>query len=89
VRLIGASGKGESIRAEDLRLAIDPTGQKIKSTMCQVNDNGKSFIFTQGRGFGHGVGLCQYGALAMAREGKTYRQILDFYYPGSFPKKLY
>ena len=89
VRLIGAGGKGESIRAEDLRLAIDPTGQKIKSTMCQVNDNGKSFIFTQGRGFGHGVGLCQYGALAMAREGKTYRQILDFYYPGSFPKKLY
>ncbi|MCR4963218.1 MAG: stage II sporulation protein D [Firmicutes bacterium] len=33
-------------------------------------------------GYGHGVGLCQYGADGMAAAGKTYRQILDFYYPG-------
>ena len=33
-------------------------------------------------GYGHGVGLCQYGAEGMAALGKTYQQILDFYYPG-------
>lgn len=34
------------------------------------------------RGRGHGVGLCQYGADGAAREGKSYRQIIMFYYPG-------
>lgn len=34
------------------------------------------------RGRGHGVGLCQYGADGAAKEGKNYRQIVMFYYPG-------
>ncbi|MCD4690055.1 SpoIID/LytB domain-containing protein, partial [bacterium] len=36
-----------------------------------------------GRGYGHGVGLCQHGALGMARKGFSYRQILEHYYPGT------
>jgi stage II sporulation protein D len=36
----------------------------------------------KGRGHGHGVGLCQYGAEELARRGRTWRQILDWYYPG-------
>jgi len=35
-----------------------------------------------GAGFGHGVGLCQFGALGMARDGYDYREILHFYYKG-------
>jgi stage II sporulation protein D len=35
------------------------------------------------RGYGHGVGVCQYGADGMAAEGKSYRQIISFYYPGT------
>ncbi|WP_051865632.1 SpoIID/LytB domain-containing protein [Metabacillus indicus] len=36
-----------------------------------------------GRGYGHGVGMSQYGAKAMADQGKGYRDILNFYYPGT------
>lgn len=36
-----------------------------------------------GRGFGHGTGLSQYGALGRANAGQTYRQIVSFYYPGT------
>jgi len=36
-----------------------------------------------GKGSGHGVGLCQWGAKVMADEGKTYREILEYYYPGT------
>ena len=37
----------------------------------------------KGKGYGHGVGMCQSGALRQAREGKTYWDILNFYYPGT------
>jgi stage II sporulation protein D len=40
-------------------------------------------VATRGRGYGHGIGLCQTGALAMAEQGKTVREILEHYYPGS------
>ena len=40
------------------------------------------YVLTGG-GYGHGVGLGQYGALAQAKAGRTYRQILDFYYEGT------
>jgi stage II sporulation protein D len=33
-------------------------------------------------GYGHGVGMCQYGANGMAKQGRTYRQILRHYYRG-------
>ena len=36
-----------------------------------------------GRGWGHGVGLCQIGAARMAMEGHSFEEILAFYYPGS------
>jgi len=41
----------------------------------------KTFTF-QGAGWGHGVGMSQWGAYAMAQQGKTFREILSFYYPG-------
>ena len=37
----------------------------------------------EGRGWGHGVGLCQIGAAVMSTHGYTYRQILQHYYPGT------
>jgi SpoIID/LytB domain protein len=37
----------------------------------------------EGRGWGHGVGLCQIGAAVMASEGYGYKEILEHYYPGS------
>ncbi|MGH9388554.1 MAG: hypothetical protein ACRD1Z_02995, partial [Vicinamibacteria bacterium] len=42
----------------------------------------RAFVFT-GRGWGHGVGLCQVGAYGMAASGFSYRDILSHYYPGT------
>ena len=40
-------------------------------------------VILRGKGWGHGVGLCQIGAAVMAAEGRGYREILEFYYPGT------
>ena len=40
-----------------------------------------AFVFTT-HGYGHGVGLSQYGAKAMAEDGKDWREILEWYFPG-------
>ena len=44
--------------------------------------NRRRWVF-YGRGWGHGVGLCQTGAYGMALEGATFQQILSHYYPGT------
>ncbi len=89
VKLLGSTGKSDFLRAEDFRLSIDPTGRKLKSTICQIVNMGDKWAFISGRGWGHGVGMCQYGAEAMAREGKTARQILFYYYPSSKIVSIY
>ena len=89
VRLIGKNGKTDTLRAEDLRLAIDPTGRKIKSACFVIGRENGLFVFDEGKGFGHGVGLCQYGAEGMAREGFSCESILQFYFPGSHIRQYY
>jgi stage II sporulation protein D len=56
--------------------------ERLKSNWYDVSDDGDRLIF-QGRGSGHGVGMCQVGAEVMGEEGHTYREILSFYYPGT------
>ncbi len=46
-------------------------------------------IVIKGQGNGHGVGMCQWGALGMSRLGYSYKQILSHYYPGTVVKKVY
>jgi stage II sporulation protein D len=54
----------------------------FKSTLFAVAIDGGMARFA-GRGYGHGVGMCQLGAKGMAERGYTARQILEFYYPGT------
>ncbi len=89
IEITGSSGKRDFLRAEDFRLAIDPSGQEIKSAICRIIDTGGKWAFVSGRGYGHGVGMCQCGAEGMARVGKTTRQILSYYYPGSKTIRVY
>lgn len=49
---------------------------------------GATFLL-EGRGFGHGVGMCQYGARGMAKRGSDSRAILARYYPSSRVKRIY
>ena len=83
IRLLGSTGKSDFVRAEDLRLTIDPTGRKLRSTICTIMELHDKWAFLSGRGWGHGVGMCQCGAEGMARQGKTTEQILSHYYPRS------
>lgn len=55
---------------------------KLRSTFFEVQEKPDSQIVLRGRGYGHGVGLSQDGAMEMARRGYSYRQIIDFYYEG-------
>jgi stage II sporulation protein D len=51
----------------------------LRSTFFSVEEEG-DFVILKGRGFGHGVGLCQEGAMEMAKRGYTVKEIIDFYY---------
>jgi stage II sporulation protein D len=53
----------------------------VRSTLFSVTRQGGDVLFN-GRGSGHGVGLDQWGARAMAAQGFTYEQILRYYYTG-------
>ena len=79
LRIITASGSS-SMNAPDFRKAIG--WSRLPSTNFSVRKDADSFFF-EGKGYGHGVGLCQWCALKMAREGKNYREILSYFYPGT------
>lgn len=83
VQLIGKNEAKDTIRGEDFRLCLDPTGRKIKSAIFTTEKKGNRISFQNGLGFGHGVGLCQCGAQGLARDGKSYNEILSYYFPGS------
>jgi stage II sporulation protein D len=78
VAVSDATGNSVLISANTFRNAIGNT--KLKSTAFQIHRATVGYRI-EGEGNGHGVGLCQVGARAMAEEGKSYRQILAFYYP--------
>ena len=68
------------IKATDLRRLLG--FKELPSTMFTMKIEDRE-IFLEGRGYGHGVGLCQWGSLALAKKGKSYREILEYYYPGT------
>jgi stage II sporulation protein D len=58
----------------------------LKSSRFEVARSGSNFVFS-GRGFGHGLGLCQEGAHVMAQRGANVQKILDKYFPGTSLKR--
>lgn len=79
LRFVGTKGQS-TVAAKDFRVWMG--GSRIRSTSftLTVKDDAAEF---RGQGWGHGVGLCQWGALGQALLGRPYAQILSFYYPGS------
>lgn len=63
--------------------------ERVRSLLFDVAPDGKGGVLLTGRGFGHGAGLCQWGAKLMADAGKDYREILLHYYPGTELQTLY
>ena len=60
----------------------------VKSTLFSVDEEKKSVTF-KGRGFGHGVGMSQWGARGLALTGASYEDILKYYYPQTILTKVY
>jgi stage II sporulation protein D len=79
VRVVDTTGRSLRIAAGEWRLMVGP--RRLPSTWFTVRDAGDRFLF-DGHGWGHGVGLCQWGAQHLAERGLTGEQILRFYYPG-------
>jgi stage II sporulation protein D len=87
----GESGRAVTLKfdntevgADEFRLAVGESlgWNQIPSTWFEVSRQGDSFAF-HGRGWGHGVGLCQKGAAAMAQQGRSAGEILQQYFPGT------
>ena len=80
---IGADGS--PIALGDDVYVIDENGDVItaEENAAGGGTSGENGTFTiSGRGWGHNVGLSQWGAYAQALEGRTYKEILTFYYTG-------
>ncbi len=84
VHLITEQGN-VTIPATKFRMTVGST--VIKSTNFSVRVEGSTAYFI-GSGYGHGVGLCQYGAKQRALDGFSYVEILSYYYPGTRLSKL-
>jgi stage II sporulation protein D len=97
---LGKSGRAVEIRAIGSRNSVVLNGYRVRGALGlrdtlftltrKHNPDGSVAEFTfHGRGFGHGIGLCQTGAFGMAKAGKSYEEILKTYYTGVEIRKAY
>lgn len=95
-RVIGSGDLSVTLRGEQLRIALNHTTDdlplaadaRVHSSDLAVGIAGDRLTI-EGRGFGHGVGMCQWGAQAMAEGGADLREILARYYPGADLSAMY
>lgn len=85
VRIPDASGKIHTVTGRQIRENI--LGYAIRSHAFTVTVSGDNLIFTT-NGYGHGVGMSQYGAEAMAQHGADYKEILLHYYTGAMIESI-
>jgi stage II sporulation protein D len=83
-RVLAVRVGGATVDAPRFRFAVDRNlgWDRLRSDAYEITDTGDHLVF-HGRGEGHGVGLCQTGAAQMGEQGNDYREILEFYYPGT------
>jgi stage II sporulation protein D len=78
-----------AVRGDNMRYVLrEPGGEILRSTYFSVEpeygrDGHVARVTLRGQGNGHGVGMCQWGAIGRARAGQDYRTILRTYYPGT------
>jgi len=86
---IGTDRGNFALRGNDIRYVLrQPGGEILNSTYFSVetttaSDGSVSRLTIRGMGYGHGVGMCQWGAIGRARAGQDFRTILRTYYPGT------
>jgi stage II sporulation protein D len=87
LRLDGAGGEAIELEGLAVRWTLDLPDTLFTAHRMTPPGGAAGWKFT-GRGWGHGVGMCQTGAYGMARRGYDYRAILDHYYTGVTLTKL-
>jgi stage II sporulation protein D len=80
VRVAVNESQQKYLNANEFRQALGFT--ELRSTLFEMKQEGEIYTFT-GRGFGHGVGLCQWGSRALGLKGQNFVQILKHYYPAA------
>ena len=88
LRATSSDGKTFDVVAEDLLICLMRTcpsaAKGLLSMNCELRDAGKAVEFINGGGFGHGIGMSQWGAqLRAADYGQNAKEILGFYFPGA------
>jgi stage II sporulation protein D len=76
-----------SVPASSFRLAVGPS--TLRSTNIQSMERVSGGLHIKGAGWGHGVGLCQMGAIGLALRGKSGEEIIAYYYPDAQIRKAY
>jgi stage II sporulation protein D len=93
-----ATGRARRIKLEGPRRSATISGSDVRrllgwsvvwSTMIDKFEFTNAGLVVEGRGSGHGVGLCQWGARGWAEAGATWHEILERYYPGAKALRLY
>lgn len=77
----------ETVQAAGFRVALDST--KMKSTLLTSLTVSGDQVTMKGKGYGHGVGMSQWGAYQMAKEGKSAEDIINHYFKGVEIVKLW
>ncbi len=79
------------IHGNNIRNVIRTSDNKniLRSTMFDIRTDTNNNVIINGKGNGHGVGLCQWGAINLSRHGKSYKDILNFYFPGTKIMRYY
>jgi stage II sporulation protein D len=79
-----------TLRGNEIRNVLRaPNGDILASTNFTIESTGADHITLRGTGYGHGVGMCQWGAIGRARAGQDYRTILATYYPGTTLTRIF
>ena len=89
---INVNGREFTLNAWQIRQIFSPEGRNVLPSslfFMKHSRQDSSRFYLIGAGFGHGKGMCQWGAIGLALKGKTYPEILKFYYPGLILKKVY
>ena len=81
-RVLSLSINGISFKGRDFQKKLS-----LRSNDFIIEEKNNEIVITT-KGFGHGVGMSQYGANALAKKNKTYKDILKYYYTGTEIKKL-
>lgn len=96
-RVRDTQGKAFTLKAEELRLACNATAPgvpeitnktRVRSGDLEFDVRGTQVVI-RGRGFGHGVGMCQWCLQEFSKRGQTWREMLPVFYPGSKLERAY